>query len=328
MTTPSAPTAPFSPAGPTPPVPPVPPEPPTDPTLFGSPEPPPVEEPATLGLPPTGRTSAPPFPPLPPMPPMPSGPGGYRPPFAPHGPYASSSPYAASLGYPTSGGPRGPMPPYPGLQPVPPRPPKPPRQRSKMGRLTLSALCLALGVLVVIDLGSHVRMNPQLYIATALGVLALGLVVGARFGRARWLIPFGVLLTIALAASSAADHVTSGRSVDNVDVTPASVAEIEPSYHTDFGNIRLDLSKVDFTGEDVEIAVDVGVGGNIDITLTPNVDADVEADVQGGDVQLFDHHFSGLNQHQQRQDLGDDGAGGGHIRIDANVDWGNVEVHR
>jgi hypothetical protein len=220
------------------------------------------------------------------------------------------------------------MPPYPGLQPVPRRQPKPPRQRSKLGRLTLSALCLALGVLVAIDLGAQVRVDPQVYIATALGILALGLVVGAWFGRARWLIPFGVILTIALAGSATADRVVSGRSVENVNVAPASASDILSAYHTDFGDIRLDLSGVDFAGEDVSFTVDVGVGGNIDILLPPNVDADVEADLEGGDMQLFDRHFSGLNQHQERQDLGADGAGGGHVRIVANVNWGNVEVHR
>jgi hypothetical protein len=187
---------------------------------------------------------------------------------------------------------------------------------------------LALGVLVAIDLGGHVSVDPQVYIVTALSVLALGLMVGAWFGRARWLIPIGVLLSIALAASATADRVTTGRSVDNIDVTPVSVADIQPDYHTDFGDVRLDLSKVDFAGQDVAVSVDVGVGGDIEITLPPTVDANVEVDVQGGDVTLFDHHFSGLNQHQQRQDLGADGAGGGTIRITADVSWGNVEVHR
>ena len=312
-------TPPAPPAPPYPPVPPVPPRP--EPTGLGQP---PVPPEPTLTYPISGApVTVPPFGPLPPAP------GGYRPPFAPHGPYASSSPYAASLGYPTGpGGPGTPAPPYPGLLPVPPKPPKPPRQRSKLGRITLSVVCLALGVLVIIDLGNAVSVDPQVYLGTALAVIALGLILGAWFGRARWLIPVGVVLTIALAASATVDRVDNIRQVDNIDAAPTTVAEIQPEYRTEVGDVHLDLSSVQFGAEPVTINVGVGVGGNVSIALPPKVDANVVVDVQGGEVDLFGQHYSGLNQHKQITNLGDDGAGGGNVAITVDVNWGNVEVNR
>src|SRR6185369_6130775 len=144
----------------------------------------------------------------PPLPPLPPTLGGYRPPFAPHGPYAGSSPYAQSLGYPA--GPTGsPLPPYPGLSPIPmpPSAPKPKRPRSKLGRVTLSLTAIALGLLVVIDLMGGVSVPGDVYPAVALTVIAAGLIAGAWVGRARWLIPIGVVTTIVLASATVDTHV-------------------------------------------------------------------------------------------------------------------------
>jgi hypothetical protein len=58
------------------------------------------------------------------------------------------------------------------------------------------------------------------------------------------------------------------------------------------------------------------------------VDATLVADVQGGDLDLFGQHYSGLNQHTQVQNLGGDGAGGGNVDLTIDVSWGNVEVNR
>jgi phage shock protein PspC (stress-responsive transcriptional regulator) len=291
-----------------------------------------TESPTLIDAPTRDTLSLPPEPPVL-VPPRPTGPtappgSGYRPPFAPHGPYASSSPYAQSLGY-GDVPPGGPHPPYPGLQPVPPRPPKPPRPKSKLGRITFSLLCLALGALAVIDLATGVRVPAEVYVAAALGVIALGLVIGAWVGRARWLIPIGVLLVIALGATTAVEHSSHDiGQVDDVTATPTSVDEIAPSYGTEVGNIDLDLSQIDFTDHDVTIELTVGIGGNVNVTLPANVDTTVSADVHGGDLQLFDHHFSGLNQHEDLTDLGSDGTGGGKLLLNTSVNFGNVEVQR
>jgi len=137
-----------------------------------------------------------------------------------------------------------------------------------------------------------------------------------------------------LAGTTAAEHTDNMQRTGDISAAPFTVDDVDRSYRTDVGNIDLDLSRVDFLESrrppgGGPVFIDVGTRiGNIDITLPPNVDATVNVDVQGGDLVLFDRRYSGLNQHQEVTNEGSDGPGGGEIHIFANVNLGNVEVHR
>jgi phage shock protein PspC (stress-responsive transcriptional regulator) len=294
----------------------------------------------TLGRP---ANTPPPQPPQPPQPPHPGWPQAGWPqpggplaaqtpttgvPFAPHGPYASSSPYAQSLGYTPP-----PPPQYPGLvqgPAAPPPPPKPPRERSRLGRVVLSLTCLALGVLTVTDVAGA-SYPVAAYLAVPLGVIGLGLLVGAWLGRARWLIFPGLALMVALVIVSSAESWNArhpARHQDNVTWEPASVAELNGNYRIEVGNGTLDLSKIDF--RDHTVPVDIrGNLGNLVVILPANVDVDVSARVNGGSADVLGQHWDGLgNGSRQIHDNGADGPGGGQLRLTANVDFGHLEVHR
>jgi phage shock protein PspC (stress-responsive transcriptional regulator) len=272
---------------------------------------------------PTPPAMPPPIPPLPPLPPL--APVGYRPPFAPHGPFGGRSPYAASLGYPP-GGPGGP---YPGLAPTPPKPPKPPKVRSRLGRVIFSLICLSLGVLAALEV-TTANFLVSTYFAVPLAIVALGLIVGAWFGRARLMILLGVLLSIALAISTASRSVDGDqpRNIENINISPLSVDELDSDYRTDIGDINADLSGVDFTGEDVDVSFRVDLTGNMRIILPPNVDVTVEVRVEGGDCRVLDRQCGGFNQTNRFTDTGADGAGGGKLHLDLKLRWGNLEVTR
>jgi hypothetical protein len=284
---------------------------------------------------------------------------GYRPPFAPHGPYASTpqlasvSPYAASLSAPTapttgqppgapypgaqySGAPYSGAPypgaPYPGLGPpvVAPKPPKPRRPKSRLGRITLFFALIALGIIAALDVsGRNVRGTA--YIAIVVAIIGIGLLVGTWLGRARWLIPIGAILSLFLGFGTlVSDWDNPPRRVENITRTPATIDEIEPSYTVDWGEITLDLSDVDFsTSAPVRVTIDVNGGGTARVILPPNVDADVDARVDLGDINVFNNHWGGID-HRERTvtDLGDDGPGGGRIMLDINVGLGEVKVTR
>jgi phage shock protein PspC (stress-responsive transcriptional regulator) len=252
-------------------------------------------------------------------------PTGYRPPFAPHGPYAASSPYAASLGYST-----GPLHPYPGLQPAPPvsAPPKPRPPRSKLGRITLSVLLLAMGVLAVLTVTG--RSVPGVnFLAVALGVITLALLVGTWIGRARWLIFPGILVSLALIVASTV-HGFDPRVPRPPQVwTPLSVAEINPRYQVDSTDATLDLTKVDFANQPTPTVVRVNIDvGHLVVLLPPNVDTEVRANVSVGDANVFDQHWGGVDKTRTVKDEGADGQGGGELRIFATVGLGSLEVHR
>jgi hypothetical protein len=252
-------------------------------------------------------------------------PSGYRPPFAPHGPYASSSPYAQSRGYVPY--------PYPGLvQTAPPPVPKAPKERSRLGRVVLSMACLAIGILVIADVAGA-SVPGAAYVASVLAVVGLGLVIGAWLGRARWLIFPGIVLLIALAATSTAGNINFDRNFDggpkgNVTWAPLTVADVTGDYGIDVGNGTLDLSKVDFTDHTVPVNVHVNVG-NLVVILPPNVDADISAKVDGGSADVLGQHWDGLgNDERQVHDNGADGQGGGKLQLTASVDLGKLEVRR
>jgi phage shock protein PspC (stress-responsive transcriptional regulator) len=247
-------------------------------------------------------------------------PAGYRPPFAPHGPYAGAGPY-----------------PYPGLsasQPPPfvpppaPVPPRPPAPRSRLGLVTLSMVLLAVGTLAIIGLASG-GLPIEAYFAAALAAVGLGLVVGAWVGRARWLIAPGILLSLALALSTAV-HRVGPLEHGGGDVTwaPTSVAEVSDNYRHGVGTVRIDMSQVNFTDYSKTVNVHVNLG-DVRVTLPSDVDVVVRAEVDTGDGQVFDTRWSGVSTPQRTiADDGADGPGGGHLLLIIKVNVGSLEVTR
>lgn len=226
--------------------------------------------------------------------------------FAPYGPYASA-------------------PPPPPPEPLAPRP-RPPR--SPLGRLTFSVALLALGLLAVIDLlGASVPL--AVYPATALAIVGVGLLVGAWYGRGRGLIALGIILTLMLGAFGT---ISIARGVKGGEVTwrPASLSQMDSSYDSAFGNATLDLTNVDFSGASSPSDIHVGVRfGNLTVILPPNVDATVTTRVTGGNANVFGDTQSGISSEPNTvTDLGSDGRGGGELHLDANVNFGNLEVRR
>ncbi|MEN8114427.1 MAG: PspC domain-containing protein, partial [Actinomycetota bacterium] len=76
--------------------------------------------------------------------------------------------------------------------PRPPVPPRPPRPRSILGRLTMAAVLIGVGALALLDTANMLYPDPVHYFALVVAIIGGGLVVGALFGRARWLIAVGL----------------------------------------------------------------------------------------------------------------------------------------
>jgi hypothetical protein len=236
-------------------------------------------------------------------------PGGYRPPFAPHGPWA-----------PRSSGPA-----LPPLPPRAPRPPRPPKERSKLGRITFFMLVMVMGLLAMLD-ASGVHVTVSGYFAAALATIALGLIVGTWFGRARGLIFLAVLTSIGLALSSGAE--TWGGELGTSSYRPRTVAGIADRYDFSIGTATLDLRAVDFTGKQQTTTVAMKLG-QLKIRLPDNVDATTTVRMDGGRAQIFGQSWDGKDLGTQEiTDLGSDGAGGGTLRLDIQVGTGDVEVSR
>lgn len=214
---------------------------------------------------------------------------------------------------------------------LPPEPEKPvepgpePERRRYIGAITLCAMLVALGVFGGLDHLGATPLAPRNFLAIALAVVGVGLIISAFRGGSRGLIVLGVPLTVLVLAASVVPwdrHADLGRH----EIRPASVAEVAPRYVLNVGEEGLDLSQVDFAGHTVNTSVQVGVG-QIDVTVPPNVDVTVHGRVQLGDLRLFEAHGSGVSTMTRRDD-GLDGPGGGRLNLTLKAGIGHVEVHR
>ncbi|MEU7908716.1 PspC domain-containing protein [Actinoplanes sp. NPDC049118] len=236
--------------------------------------------------------------------------GGYRPPFAPHGPWAQQAAGPAV---------------HPPAPPKPPKPPKPPRERSKLGRITFFMIVMVMGLLALFDLAG-VDVSVSAYFAAALTTIALGLIVGAWFGRARGLIFLAVLASLGLAISSGAE--TWGGELGNSSYRPQTIGAVADRYDFTIGTATLDLRAVDFTGKEQVTTVAMKVG-QLKVLLPDNVDATTTVQMDGGRAQIFGRSWEGNDlSTQEITDLGADGAGGGKLRLNIEMNTGDVEVTR
>jgi phage shock protein PspC (stress-responsive transcriptional regulator) len=289
------------------PLPPLSTEPPTvgyssaSPTGGYSPAPPTVGYPSAP--PAAGYSSAPPTGGYPSTPPV----EGYRPPFAPHGPWGSA--HAAE-------------PPQP---PPQQRPPRPRRERSKLGRLTFFAVVVVIGLMAVLDnAGAHIAISA--YFAAALVTIALGLIVGAWFGRARGLIALALLASIGLGASTGAERF--GGQFGNSVYRPASLAALADRYDFTAGNVTLDLRDVSFPAAEPQTVTATMKFGQLKVLLPPTVDTTATVHMDNGRAIILGQEQDDHNVGTTVTDPGPDGPGGGTLKLDLQMDTGNLEVTR
>ena len=140
----------------------------------------------------------------------------------------------------------------------------PPRPRSPLGLVTFSLALVAAGALVAWNLATTHDVPAEVVFATCLGVVGLGLVVGAFAGRARGLIALGAVLVVATSIAGIS-HVGLRGGVGDRTWTPRTVASVHDTYRLGVGHSTLDLSLLSFApGETVDVRVRQGVG---DVTI-------------------------------------------------------------
>ena len=214
-------------------------------------------------------------------------------------------------------------------QPLPwdgPPAPRPRRPRSPLGALTLSAATLLTGVLLALRLSGVDALTAPRILAVAVLVVGGGVLVGAWVGRARWLIPIGLVLSLALGVAVAA----RGAGVDDGFGRPTWTAVDGGEYSLAAGEAVLDLRRAP-TGAEVEASVGFGT---LTVLVPPDVRADVVAEVGLGEVS----RATSTGERTVLSD-GDDTdlrevftvgapAGGPVVELDLEVGVGEIEVRR
>ena len=187
-------------------------------------------------------------------------------------------------------------------------------------RLTLSLATLVVGVLLLLAATGTASLPTEIVLAVALGVVGLGLLVSAWWGRARGLVPVAVLLALALggavAARPALDHGLGQRDW---------VARSATDFRLGIGDATLVVSQ-DLGSDPMPQAVTARVSvGHLKVVVPSGLRVVVDARVQTGDLQADGVDDSGHTVHRTFV-FGPPGAP--QVHVDARVGTGMLEVRR
>ncbi len=227
----------------------------------------------------------------------------------------------------------GGQPPPPGVGSSPGRwppsgPGDPPRSRSTLGQLVLGSLLLAAAGLWALTAADVV--DPDVSDVLGLGVVGIGagLLVGAWWGRARWLIAPGLVLVALLSVAGAIDVPLEGGFGERRHV-PVVAGDLDEPYRLVAGEMVLDLRSLDLPVEPVTVEASIGAGSLV-VLLPEDATVRLRTEVGVGDLALPGDergvHRGGTSLDRQLTLQGDEGAG--TLVVDLEVGLGEIEVTR
>ena len=199
------------------------------------------------------------------------------------------------------------------------------RPRSALGPITVGVAAVAVGIVALSD-ATWATVPAATYVATALAIVGLGLLVGSWWGRSRGLIALGIALGFALVPAVIMGRFDLGS--EDFSFRPTTLAELPSgTEHRGAGSVLYDLSAVPFTDADREtLDIDQGAG-ELTVIVPPAVDVVVEAELGAGDIQAFGNSSSGLGQERRFADNGGS-PGGGTLTLGLDLGAGSIEVRR
>jgi hypothetical protein len=216
--------------------------------------------------------------------------------------------------------PTPPAPPWPRA----PRPPRRRRPRSFLTPLTLSVLLIGGGVVWLLDNNGTTHFTVAGVLAGGLCVVGLALVLSTWFGRARGLIPLGILLLLVSVPAAAIDVPITG-GTGNREYAPVARSELQSKYEYGIGRLEIDLTKAPLAGHTSHIRAQLGIGALI-IDVPSAVKVVVHAHAGTGSITLFGGTDNGGWPAEQTRTA--PGTRPGLLDLDLRVGAGHVEVRR
>ncbi len=263
---------------------------------------------------------------------------GAAPPAAPAPPAPGTNPGETSTSPASSGEPlTAPTLPTPPLPPIPPSAwtqaapwPTAPTPRARKARpraflapLTCSVLLIGGGVVTLLDNDGTTHLTAAEILAGALCVVGLALMLSAWFGRARGLVPLGILVLLATLPAATIDVPLTG-GTGNREYVPTTRSELRSNYEMGIGRLDVDLRDVPLTGHTTALRAQLGIG-NLVIDVPATVKVVVNAHAGAGALLLFGGNDGGWPAQQTRTVAG---TGRGELDLDLHVGAGAVQVHR
>ncbi len=222
-------------------------------------------------------------------------------------------------------------------EPSPAPDPQPARRRPPVTPVTLGIALLAAGITstVLLLAGAFTPANVPVLLGVLLAVVGLGLVVGSFVRAGRGLIPIALLLAALTWGALAVPATTwRGGQFGDMRVAPASVGQIQPRYEHGVGDVRIDLSDVDFSAPAGTAAMpvrsEIRMGaGDLTVIVPPDTDLTVEGVLGAGELIVGDRREDGMDLQVRSTDLGSDGVAAGRpLVLDVDLGVGKLEVSR
>jgi phage shock protein PspC (stress-responsive transcriptional regulator) len=138
-----------------------------------------------------------------------------------------------------------------------------------------------------------------------------------------FLAALGVLCAAVLAfvAVIAGLYAHLGQGVGDRRYAPTTTSALRDSYEVGVGDLRVDLSRLEFGQETTKVHAEVGIG-HLHVIVPPGVTVRVKSHVSWGDAKLLGHDESG---HDVKADVGSSTP---ELELDAHVGIGQVDVDR
>jgi len=185
------------------------------------------------------------------------------------------------------------------------------------------------GLLLALRAAGTDGITAPRVVAAALLVVGAGLLVGTRFGRARWLLPVGLLLALALAATAAAHEAGLEDGVGEREWRASGSG----SYRLGMGEAVLDLGGLR-AGDHARVEARVGVG-QLTVLVPDDLVVDVVSDVGLGEISRTEESARSRLSLDERggNDLHEQFLVGGPadeatVDLDLEVGLGEIEVRR
>lgn len=204
------------------------------------------------------------------------------------------------------------------------------RSRVQYGRLIVGALLILAGIGWLLDAAGILIFNWGVFLSAALIVIGVGLLLVPDSRSKGSLISLGVILTILLGIGttdpirSRVSGVTVGGGVGEKAERPREADDIPARYRLQFGELRVDLTEVDFPEETTDVVATVGIG-ELDVIVPDDVALSISAKVGAGEIDLLGEKSSGadLDENYESEDFDQNekrlvlklGAGVGELRV-------------
>jgi hypothetical protein len=206
--------------------------------------------------------------------------------------------------------------------PAPPPPPAP-RDRGVVGRVTMGAVLLVGGLATVGIFAGWWHLTWAGVAASALVVVAIGLLVGSLRGRGQGLIGPGIFLS-ALTIALTITGIDGTGGYGQQTWRPTTVNSVESQYVLNGGQGQLDLRGLTVpAGGSVNTEVEVRAG-QASVIVPEDANVNVTCSTNAGDVDCLGNVESGL--HKQTSNTQRGSTDQGTINLNVHVGAGQAEV--